>query len=101
MEQAIEQGAIDVAGLARPLCFEPDLPARLLSGACDSATKIDRPRASVDVLETAAETGFYVAQLARIADGEPPSLDISANAAALSYVTSDMSRGIRRALFGE
>ncbi len=100
MEQAIDSGAVDVVGIARPICFTPDLPKKLLAGG-EGAEKLDRPRASVDVLEAAAETGFYVAQIARIADGRPPTREMSTNAAALSYVSSDFSRGVKRSLFGE
>jgi 2,4-dienoyl-CoA reductase-like NADH-dependent reductase (Old Yellow Enzyme family) len=101
MEQAIDEGAVDLIGLARPICFEPDLPKRLLGGACDGAQKFERPKASAEILEGAAETGYYVQQIARIADGKTPTRDVSVNAAAISYVTSDMSRGLRRSLFGE
>lgn len=101
MEAAIDEGAIDVAGLARPICFEPDLPKRLLSGACARAEPFERPKASLELLEGAAETGYYVQQIARIADGKAPSRDIGVNAAAIAYVTSDASLGLRRALFGE
>lgn len=33
MEQAIESGAADLVGLARPMCVDTDAPARLLAGA--------------------------------------------------------------------
>ncbi len=33
MEQAIESGATDLVGLARPMCVDTDAPARLLAGA--------------------------------------------------------------------
>lgn len=101
MEAAIDEGAVDVVGLARPLCAEPDLPKRLLAGTCEGAEPWVRPPASLDVLEAAAETGYYVQQIARIADGLPPSREVSVNAAAIAYVTSDARRGIGRALFGE
>jgi 2,4-dienoyl-CoA reductase-like NADH-dependent reductase (Old Yellow Enzyme family) len=101
MEKAIDEGAVDLIGLARPICFEPDLPKRLLAGTCEGAEKFERPKASAEILEGAAETGYYVQQIARIADGKPPTRDISVNAAAIAYVTTDMSRGVRRALFGE
>ncbi len=101
MEQALEEAGVDVIGLARPICFEPDLPRRLLAGACEGAERIERPKASLELLEGAAETGFYVAQIARIAEGKAPTRAVSTNAAAIAYVASDASRGMRRALFGE
>ena len=32
MAAAIEDGACDVCGIARPLCFDPDVPAKLIAG---------------------------------------------------------------------
>lgn len=100
MEQALAEG-VDVIGLARPICLEPDLPKRLLASACEGAEKFERPKASLAILDAAAETGFYVAQIERVADGKPPSRDVSTNAAALSYVASDVRRGFARSVLGE
>jgi len=35
MGDALESGAADLIGIARPLCVDPDAPAQLLSGATD------------------------------------------------------------------
>ncbi len=32
MEEAIQSGAADLVGLARPLCLEPELPNEMLEG---------------------------------------------------------------------
>ena len=39
MEQALSSGAADVIGLARPLCYQPDGPKRLLEGASELPRK--------------------------------------------------------------
>ncbi len=101
MDGALASGAVDVIGLARPLCVEPDLPRRLLDGSAEGAAKLERPRASLALLEAAAETGFYVAQIARLGEGRAPDPSLSPTAAAFSYVASDMRRGIARSLVGE
>lgn len=36
MNSALKEG-IDLIGIGRPLCLEPDLPKRLLSGKSDKA----------------------------------------------------------------
>jgi len=35
MEEAVTAGGVDVVGLGRPMCAEPDLPRRLLEGRAD------------------------------------------------------------------
>ena len=46
MEQALSSGAADVIGLARPLCYQPDGPKRLLEGA----SKLPRKEAELGLL---------------------------------------------------
>ncbi len=40
MEAALAAGMTDIVGLARPLCIEPDLSARLLNGTAEEASDI-------------------------------------------------------------
>lgn len=73
MVDAIEGGATDMIGLARPLAVEPDFSARLLSGATQS---IDvKPRITgIKAIDDMAmmETVWYARQLERIAKGKTP-----------------------------
>lgn len=78
MARAIESGAVDFVGLARPLALEPDLPARVLRG--------DSPRLTVRPIRTGLapvdrsgllEIAWYTAQLKRIGAGRPPRPDAS------------------------
>jgi 2,4-dienoyl-CoA reductase-like NADH-dependent reductase (Old Yellow Enzyme family) len=70
MESALESGAADVVGLARPLAFEPDLPRQLMDGSRNRADPLDDVFRSG--LPRGAETAWYAAQLLRLAhDTEP------------------------------
>jgi 2,4-dienoyl-CoA reductase-like NADH-dependent reductase (Old Yellow Enzyme family) len=71
MADAVGSGAVDLAGLARPMALEPDLPARLLSGAA-TASSAERRRTGVKMLDAVAENDWYLHQLHRMADGREP-----------------------------
>lgn len=79
MAAAIEGGACDVVGLARPLAVDPDLPRRILSGEVDEG---QRPRVSTGVraLDKAGFLGivWHEAQLARLAAGLEPNRKLGA-----------------------
>ncbi|MPY99073.1 MAG: NADH:flavin oxidoreductase [Actinophytocola sp.] len=71
MASALSSGAVDVVGLGRPLALEPDLPARLLSGAT-AASDVQPRRIGVRVLDSAAELSWHTVQLWRMGDGKDP-----------------------------
>ncbi|UJR84108.1 2,4-dienoyl-CoA reductase [Sandaracinus amylolyticus] len=100
IDAAIARGAIDLAGMARPICVEPDLPRRMLRGEAERAALHERPKAPGD-LAAAGETGYFAWRIGALARGEQPRRDISPIHAALDYVATDAVLGARRALFGE
>ena len=71
MEAAIESGAIDVAGMARPLALQPELPRAFLDGtATDSEV---RPRKTgLRMLDGLLEIAWYSDQLHRMGEGLDP-----------------------------
>jgi 2,4-dienoyl-CoA reductase-like NADH-dependent reductase (Old Yellow Enzyme family) len=71
MRSALEEGAIDVVGIARPLALEPDLPKRLLSGETERAAPIEI-RIGVRVLDDMMQSFWFNQQMRRIGRGLEP-----------------------------
>lgn len=84
MEAALADGAVDVVGLARPLAAEPDLPARLLSGASTHAAPV-RLATGVKTLDALVQGSWYQVQIDRMAHGREPNLRTSRAWALLRY----------------
>ena len=85
MQAALESGATDVIGLARPLAVEPSLPHDLLTGARDAAAPI-RLATGIKKLDALVQGAFYQSQIRRMAEGREPALDLSRWRAVIEYV---------------
>ena len=71
MKAAIAGGAIDVVGLGRPLCVDPDLAQKLLDGTAQPMVLPPR-RVGVPEFDAILEVFWYTQQLHRIAAGIEP-----------------------------
>jgi 2,4-dienoyl-CoA reductase-like NADH-dependent reductase (Old Yellow Enzyme family) len=111
MAEALAAGELDVVGLGRPVCAEPDLPGRLAAGTSAGAAPHPplrfgearwagpaSPLMLMKFLNVQGEMAWYYRQILRLADGLPPdpSLTIGRALAAHSRDELRLSRGRRR-----
>lgn len=75
MDAALDSGAIDVVGLARPLAAEPDLAARLLRGDATAAKPVELSMGEKRI-DAAIQAGWYQTQIRRIANGDGPDFSL-------------------------
>ena len=98
MNEALAGGEIEMIGLGRPLCVDPDLPEKLLSGKISRAEEVEQrlhlgpgilgPASRIDLVKAAnafAKIGWYYEQIYRLADGLDPDPSMSALHALLAY----------------
>lgn len=85
MNSAIDGGAVDVVGLARPLVLEPELPAQMLETAAETAQPV-HVSIGVKRLDALLQGAFYQAQIRRLASGLDAEMSISRFAAVLAYL---------------
>jgi 2,4-dienoyl-CoA reductase-like NADH-dependent reductase (Old Yellow Enzyme family) len=71
MADAIESGAVDVVGMARPLAYQPSLAAQILAGTTAGATPIDLST-GIRKLDDMVQMFWFGAQLRRMASGQEP-----------------------------
>lgn len=85
MEEALAGGAVDVIGLARPLCTDADVPRRLLAGSGEVlpshehvlklGSGVFAPSSRVflfKLVNVLGQQGWYYQQIARMGDGLAP-----------------------------
>jgi 2,4-dienoyl-CoA reductase-like NADH-dependent reductase (Old Yellow Enzyme family) len=93
MERALTEDGIDMIGLARPTCVQPDAAASLLNGTADrigieeDGLTIGRGRFGmtaqnwlVNLVNTVSRVEYYAWQMTRMSRGQPPQTDARANA---------------------
>jgi 2,4-dienoyl-CoA reductase-like NADH-dependent reductase (Old Yellow Enzyme family) len=110
MEAALE-GACDVIGLGRPLCWQPDLPRRLLARAVDRIERLEdrlrfaergwrspsSPFTLAKVLNAFGAQSWYYCQLFRLADGQPADLERSMLSTLVEYLRDELRASRLRA----
>ena len=109
MQTALLEDDCDVIGLGRPLCTEPDLPRRLLSGEADAALRWEhalvlRPRGWLSptsplllarVLNVLGAQAWYYQQVFRLADRGRADTSLGMLAAAGAYLKDELATARR------
>ena len=100
MEEALATGAVDLLGLARPFCVQPDVPRALLADPAAAARPFTIPKLGIAAMEGQGETDWCNTQMRRIARGQAPDLAQGVLLRTLGVMTSVAFSGLYRRLAG-
>ncbi len=109
MQQALADGHCDMIGLGRPLCTEPDVPRRLLSGEISAAPQHEKhlrlgaskwlsgasPIFFIKLVNVLGAQGWYYLQLFRLADGKAADPRLGMLAALFGYLWDEQATAWR------
>jgi 2,4-dienoyl-CoA reductase-like NADH-dependent reductase (Old Yellow Enzyme family) len=103
MAEALAAGELDVVGLGRPVCTEPDLPGRLAVGTSEGAAPPPplrfgasrwagpaSPLLLMKFLNIQGEMAWYYRQILRVADGLPPDLSLPIGRALAAHARDEL-----------
>lgn len=96
MDAALDDDALDLVGIARPMTLVPDYPRRLLAN--EALPHVASRKLGLAALEGPAELAWYYWQLARLADGHEPEPTVSAWRALAWFLASDALVALRHRL---
>lgn len=108
MEHAVSEGLVDVVGIARPLCGDPESPGKLLRGEIDAlpdyenildVTEEDAPNLKPHqrmALAAAGRQGWFCLNIIRIGQGKEADMDLSCMDAAQQYDENEAATNDRR-----
>jgi len=113
MEAALSRGELDVLGIARPFCLQPDFPVRLLAGAGDPLPTPERrlrfgpgplgptsPSANLRAFNSQVSIAWFYRQIERLGAGREPETAPGVGAFILvRYVAREAWRAERRRLW--
>lgn len=96
MNAALDSGACNFVGIARPFAVETDLGNRLLAGK-DVQYAVDKIKTGIPIIDKMAimEIIWYAAQFKEIAKGNPPNPKLSPLKVFLSYLKGNVKAVIK------
>ncbi|PKP78589.1 MAG: NADH:flavin oxidoreductase [Alphaproteobacteria bacterium HGW-Alphaproteobacteria-3] len=102
MNAALGSGTMDVVGIARPLCVDPAIPAKLLSGAAKETPAYEKtlrlgpgilgPHSPINLLKTLngwGQQGWFCLQLLRMGEGKDPDPKMGVFSAFRNYAKNE------------
>ncbi|MEZ5921114.1 MAG: NADH:flavin oxidoreductase/NADH oxidase family protein [Parvularculaceae bacterium] len=108
MDEALGDGSADLIGIARPLCVDPAVPAKLLSGEIDVAPSYEQslrigagfwgPNSKNDFIKALngfAAMAFFYENIFRLADGENAAAKMSLFPAFVKHQMHERAAGRR------
>jgi 2,4-dienoyl-CoA reductase-like NADH-dependent reductase (Old Yellow Enzyme family) len=103
MEDAINSGACDVCGLARPLCVDPDFPKKLMRGEVDRMPSYEKtmrigpglfgPNSKIDLFKVLNGFGimaFFYENIFRLAAGKNTKTEMNLLPAFIKFQSGEM-----------
>jgi 2,4-dienoyl-CoA reductase-like NADH-dependent reductase (Old Yellow Enzyme family) len=109
MERAIESGEVDVIGLARPLCTEPDCSTKLIQQTINIIDCYEdklvlgtgfwgnnSPSSLIKAINSFGQVGFYYWQIIRLSKGLTPEPELGTFKAFLKHMTNDFRLNMKR-----
>jgi 2,4-dienoyl-CoA reductase-like NADH-dependent reductase (Old Yellow Enzyme family) len=92
MDEALAAGAMDVVGIGRPFCVEPDLPDRLIDGSMTAASSYENV-----IKPSKAGLGWFCLQIIRLGEGREPDTELTGEAAIDAYIANENATADRLA----
>ncbi len=96
MTEAIENGATDLIGIARPLALEPDLPKMLLDSPETARSDLELKKIGIKKLDSAADLWWTQHQIQRLGEGKDPDPGYGARRAVFDALRQDGRNMLRR-----
>lgn len=109
MQQAVENGEVDVVGLARPLCTQPNCSAQLIAGSIDQLDDYEHELVLgtgfwgnnsglnlIKAINGYGQVGFYYWQIIRLSKGLAPQPELRVLRSFFRHITNDFKLAMRR-----
>jgi len=109
MEEAVSNGEVEMVGLGRPLCTNPDTPRDLIEGRIEQTVSHEKdlklasrgifspasPVTPLKVINVLGGQSWYYHQLFHLADGKEPNLNMGVLHAFGAYMADEISTAMR------